>query len=158
MIRLGDNYGPGTTIGYNREFIEIEQYRVFLPELMEGVLLSLVAVAVVVSLITVSFHLSLMVLVSVLLVDFYLVSLVYYWGMTINMFTGISIILSFGIAVDYSTHIAHCYLLTIPPANDPSCSTPRQIRHYKARKTISVMGSSVFHGAMSSILSLIPLS
>ena len=29
MVRLGDNYGPGLTLAYNREFIEIEQYRVF---------------------------------------------------------------------------------------------------------------------------------
>ena len=114
--------------------------------------------SVVLSIITVSFHLSLMVIFSVLLVDFYLVAIIYYWGMTINMFTGMSIIIAYGIAVDYSSHIAHCYLLTIPPVNDPSCSTSRQIRHYKARKSISVIGSSVFHGAMSSIITLLPLS
>lgn len=82
-----------------------------MPELVEGILLSLVAIALVVTFITVNFYLSLMVIMSVVLVDFYLVALIYYWNMTMNMFTGVSMVLSFGIAVDYSTHIAHTYLL-----------------------------------------------
>ena len=46
-----------------------------------------------------------------MLVDFYLVAMVYFWDMTLNMFTGISMVIALGIAVDYSTHIAHTYLM-----------------------------------------------
>mmetsp|Transcript_37688 Transcript_37688/g.49578 ORF Transcript_37688/g.49578 Transcript_37688/m.49578 type:complete len:86 (+) Transcript_37688:211-468(+) len=84
--------------------------------------------------ITFNAHLSLMVIISVLLVDFYLVALIYFWGMTLNMFTGVAMVLAFGIAVDYSTHIAHTYLLAQAPA---WCDTNWERRHYKARKTIS---------------------
>ena len=70
--------------------------------------------------ITFNLHISLMVIVSVILVDYYLVALIYYWGMTLNMFTGVGMVLAFGIAVDYSTHIAHTYLIEEAPA---SCKT-----------------------------------
>ena len=110
--------------------------------------------AIVVAFITVNLHLSTIILISVMLVDFYLVAMVYFWDMTLNMFTGISMVIALGIAVDYSTHIAHTYLMAQPPA---SCKTNREKRYYKAKKAVSQMGSSVFHAAFSSFLSLIPL-
>lgn len=110
--RLCDNYGPATTIPFHREFVEIEQYRVFEKELTFSFCLSLLAVACVVTFITMNLHLSLMILLSIVLVDYFLIALIYFWGLTINMFTGLCMILSLGIAVDYSTHIAHTFLLT----------------------------------------------
>lgn len=155
MIRISENYGTWETWPSNREFVEIEQYRVFKPELIESVLLSLLAVAIVVAFITVNLHLSMLILLSVCLVDFFLVALIYFWGMTMNMFTGIAMVIALGIAVDYSTHIAHTYLMARPPTD---CKTNREKRHYKAKKAISQMGSSVFHAAFSSFLALIPLA
>ena len=155
MQRLCDAYGPTETIPYHREFVEIEQYRVFQYELTISFAMSLAAVAVVVTFITMNLHLSLMIILSIVLVDYYLIALIYFWGLTINMFTGLCTILSLGIAVDYSTHIAHTFLLTEPPA---SCKTNREKRYYKAIKAISQMGSSIFHGAMSTILSLVALA
>ena len=112
MLRLTDAYGPDLTLANNREFVDIEQYRVFEHEQVEGVLLSLLAVGCVVAFITVNLHLSLMILFSIALVDYYLVALIYFWGMTMNMFTGVAMVLSLGIAVDYSTHIAHTFFMT----------------------------------------------
>ena len=75
-----------------------------------------------------------MILFSIALVDYYLVALIYFWGMTMNMFTGVAMVLSLGIAVDYSTHIAHTFLLTQAPAE---CTTNREKRYYKAVKAMS---------------------
>ena len=59
---------------------------------------------------------------AVCLVDFYLVGLIYYWDLTMNTFTGVNMVFALGLAVDYSSHIAHTFLLTEPPA---SCVTDR---------------------------------
>ena len=69
----------------------------------------------VVTFITANLKISLLVVFTVTLTDFLLVALIYYWDMTLNMFTGVNMILALGLAIDYSTHIAHNYLLTEPP-------------------------------------------
>ena len=92
-----------------------------------------------------------LVVFAVLLVDFYLIGLIHFWGLTMNSFTGVNMIFALGLAVDYSTHIAHNFLLTVPPA---SCTTNREKRAYKARKAVSQMGSSVFHGGASTFLAI----
>ena len=147
MNRIAKWYGIATTKANNREFIEIEQYRVFFWEQTEGLILSLTAVAAVVTFITANVRISLLVVFCVMLVDLLLIGLIYFWDMTLNMFTGINLILALGLAVDYSTHIAHKFLLTKPPDN---LETASEQRKYKASNAISQMGSSVFHGAFSS--------
>ena len=56
-----------------------------------------------------------------------------------------------GISIDYSVHIAHKYLTTKPPK---SLKTNQEKRDYKVSKAISQMGSSVFHGGMSTLLAI----
>ena len=80
-----------------------------------GVSLSLCAVIIIVTFITVNLKVMALVVFAVLLVDFYLIALIYYWGLTLNTFTGVNMIFALGLAVDYSTHIAHTFLLTEPP-------------------------------------------
>ena len=92
---------------------------------------------------------------AIVLVDFYLVGSIHYWGLTYNSFTGMNMIFALGLAVDYSTHIAHTFLLTKPPA---SCTTNRAKRNYKAIKAVSAMGSSVLHGAISTFLAIMVLA
>ena len=94
-----------------------------------GVGLSLCAVFIVVIFITVDLRVTMLVLLAVALVDFYLIALMYFWGLTLNTFTGTNMIFALGMAVDYSSHIAHSYLLAEPPK---SCKTNEQKRNYKA--------------------------
>lgn len=118
---------------------------------MSGIGFSLCGVIFVVSFITVNLKVTALVVFAVLLVDFYLIALIYFWGLTMNMFTGVNMIFALGLAVDYSTHIAHNFLLNEPPA---SCITAREKRQYKARKAVSQMGSSVFHGGASTFIAI----
>ena len=110
--RIEDTYGPYETYSWNRQFMDIEQYNIFLEETVSAVLYSLCAVFVVVGFITVNLQVTLLVVFAVILVDFYLVSLIYYWGLTMNSFTGVNLTFALGLAVDYSSHIAHNFLLT----------------------------------------------
>ena len=57
-----------------------------------------------------------------------------------------------GIAIDYSAHIAHKYLMITPP---DSIKSSRGKREYKVRLAVSQMGSSVFHGGFSTFLAII---
>ena len=120
--RIEDTYGPYETYSWNRQFMDIEQYNIFLEETVSAVLYSLCAVFVVVGFITVNLTVTLLVVFSVILVDFYLVALIHFWGLTMNSFTGVNLIFSLGLAVDYSSHIAHNFLLTQPPEH---CITNR---------------------------------
>ena len=116
-----------------------------------GLGMSLCAVVFVIFFITVNMQVTLLVLLAVILVDIYLVALINFWGLTLNTFTGTNMIFALGMAVDYSSHIAHAFLTTVPPA---SCKTNRQMRHYKASKALSQMGSSVLHGGASTFLAI----
>jgi len=76
MHHITKHYGIPKTVANNREFIEIEQYRVFFREQSTGLLLSLLAVIAVVGFITANAQISLWILCAVILVDFYLVGII----------------------------------------------------------------------------------
>lgn len=116
LRRIEDEFQVNETVSYFKRFMEIEKYFVFMDELITGLVYSMIAVFFVVLFVTVNLRLTFLVLVSVVLVDYYLVALLYFWGLTLNMFTGAHMIFAVGMAVDYSTHIAHAYLLAEPPA------------------------------------------
>ena len=58
-----------------------------------------------------------LVVTSVLLVDFFVLAFAHFCGLTMNNLLSINLSFALGIAVDYSTHIAHTYLLIEPPAD-----------------------------------------
>ena len=89
----------------------------FLEEQVTGIALSMIAVICVVLFITMSVKITLLVVLAVLLVDYYLVALLYFWDMTLNTYTGVNMVFALGMAVDYSIHIAHAFLLAEAPAN-----------------------------------------
>merc|ERR1712051_1017139 len=66
----------------------------------------------------------------------------------------VNIVIAIGLAVDYSAHIAHTYLIIQPPAE----MSNSEKRIFKARKALSGMGSSVFHGGFSTFLAIISLA
>jgi predicted RND superfamily exporter protein len=116
---------------------------------------SLVAVMVVILFITANFTITMLVFVSVALVDLYLLALFFYWEMTYNHIVFLLIIISLGLSVDYTAHIAHCYL-TINPPDSMTDKTER--RKYKIERALGQIGSSVFHGGFSTFLAVMTLS
>jgi len=111
----------------------------------------LVAVLFVIIIVTGSMFVTLLVTFAVLLVDLFLVAIIYYWGLTFNSVVVVNVVIAIGLAVDYSAHIAHTYLTIIPPKR---CKTPEAKRLYKAKTAVSQMGSSVFHGGFSTFLAI----
>ena len=87
----------------------------------------------------------------VALVITFMVGGVYYFGLYMNMIISINMSFCLGVAVDYSTHIAHTFQMVKAPEDIKSANGQRT---YKARKAISLMGSSVFHGGFSTFLAI----
>lgn len=74
---------------------------------------------------------------SILLVDFFLYALLFYWGLTFNNIIVINIVVALGLSVDYSAHIAHTYLVTKPPRNEYYRGNNARKRLFKAKTALS---------------------
>ena len=147
-------YGLEGTYSYAQEMLNYETYKVLLEESILSIGLSLVAVAAVVFMITGSLPVTFLVVLSVVLVDYFLIALIYYWDLTFNTIIIVNIVIAIGLAVDYSAHIAHTYLIIQPPEG----MSNKEKRIFKARKALSSMGSSVFHGGFSTFIAIFVLS
>ena len=104
-------YGLEGTYSYSQEMLNYETYKVLLKESILSIGLSLVAVAAVVFMITGSLPVTALVVFAVVLVDFFLIALIYFWDLTFNTIIIVNIVIAIGLAVDYSAHIAHTYLI-----------------------------------------------
>ena len=65
--------------------------------------------------VTANFTVTLLVLLCVCLVDLFLFGLLAFWDVTLNVITVINIVMALGLAVDYSAHIGHAYLMIQAP-------------------------------------------
>ena len=62
--------------------------------------------------ITFSLPVTALVMLAIILVDVFLLALIHYWDLTLNNIIIIQLVIGLGLAVDYSAHIAHTYLIT----------------------------------------------
>ena len=81
---IEERYGFPGTFSYATEFLDFEQYVVFVAETRASLLLSLFAVFIVILFITADFTVTLLVAFAVFLVDVYILALVFYWNLTFN--------------------------------------------------------------------------
>ena len=121
-------------------------------------ILSVVAVIVIVLIITADFAVTTLVSINVFWVDLFLMAVIHFWDLTLNPLVMLNVIVSVGIAVDYSAHIAYAYLTQTFDENNKDTNTPEKIRKYKATMSLRLMGSSVFHGGFSTFLAICVLS
>ena len=111
---------------------------------------ALVAVIVIVLFVTMSIRMTIVVILVVLLVNLFMLGFAKLWGLTLNLVVTINSGFALGIAVDFSSHIAHTFQTVRAPAH----YTNAQKRRYKAKRAISQMGSSVFHGGFSTLIAI----
>ena len=110
---------------------------------------ALATITLVVLFITFNVRVTLFIIIVVLLVIVYMGATIHFWGLTLNPITGMNLIFALGISIDYSVHIAHKYLVV---ETTKLHKTRSQKRNFKALKAISQMGTSVFHGAFSTLI------
>ena len=78
---------------------------------------ALLTVIAVVLFITMSLGTTLLVVFCVLLVNIFMLAGMHYWGLTFNNITAANLSFALGIAVDFSSHIAHTYLTIESPVD-----------------------------------------
>ena len=137
MRYIEKTFGMDETFSYAMEYLDFEIYVAFLPDTAMSCGLSIVAVFFVLIIITGDLKVTTLVTCSIILVDIYLYSLIYYWGLTFNTIVVINIVVAIGLSVDYSAHIAHSYLTARPPRNTYFRGRPDRKRLYKARLALS---------------------
>ena len=71
----------------------------------------------------------------------------YYWGLVIDNVSVINLTLAVGLAVDYSAHVGHCFML-----KEGSNRSERVIQ------ALSDIGAAVLNGAVSTFLAVVVLS
>ena len=91
--------------------LDYELYVVFMDETLLSVGLSIVAVFFVVFFVTGSLPITSLVCLAVLVVDLFLVALIHFWNLTFNTVVVVNVVIAIGLAVDYSAHISHTYLI-----------------------------------------------
>merc|ERR1712054_352228 len=78
-------------------------------------------------------------------VDVCILGYMSHWNLDFNSVTAINLVLAVGLAVDYSAHIAHSFLVS------KGCGLER------AKEAVDHIGASVFNGAFSTFLAVLPL-
>lgn len=147
------------TFTHSARYNDYESYVVFEGEAIMNIMSALAAVLVLLLLFTANLIVSLFVLLCVGLVDLFLLSMMSFWGLTLNSVSIVNCVIAIGLAVDYSAHIGHAYLTVEPPEEqDGKRLSNHEKRVFKARGALKQMGPSVFHGAFSTFLAIVVLS
>eukprot|EP00210_Caulerpa_lentillifera_P000050 g48.t1 len=130
---------------YSYGFLYYDGYRVIAWETTRNVMLAGAAVFLMTMVILANLIASLTVLMMVALTDIMLFGMMWYVNLTFNSVTCICMVVTVGIAVDYSLHIAHTFLVK---------SGDRQKR---AEKALTWIGGAVLNGAFTTFLAVIAL-
>ena len=88
-----------------------------------------------------------LVVIVILMIDVEIVGLMYVWGVAIDSVSVTNLVLAVGLAVDYSVHVAHAFLLA-----------PGKDRNERVKVATLEMGVPVLHGAMSTFCAVVLLS
>ena len=154
---MESEFAPEGTFSYAVQFLDVEMWYTFTSEMTLCLTLSIMVILLIIMIITANIYVTMMVALSVGLCDVFLFALIHFWNLALNPIVLMHIIVSIGISVDYSAHIAYAYLVEPVPAS-AGCDTNSKIRVYKAKMALRKMGSSVFHGGFSTFVAIFVLA
>lgn len=123
-----------------------ETNKVIMEELLRNLCLAMVAVFIMTLFLLANLVASLFVLICVILTLVNVMALMTWWGLTIDIITCINLVLSIGLCVDYSAHIALHFMQV------------KGSRNERARCALREMGPPVINGAFSTFLSFVLLA
>ena len=112
---LERQFGVSNTYSTEDTYQDLEIYSTITSETVQSIGFALCSVIIVILFITFDIQVTILIVICVSIVDFYIASLISYWGVTLNSIISIQLSLALGVSVDYSLHIAHTYMLIRPP-------------------------------------------
>lgn len=132
---------------YTFNFLDWETYIVIEDEMISNVSLCMAAVFVI-TLILIAHPLTAgLVFLCVGCAIIEILGAMYFWGLVIDNVSVINLTLAVGLAVDYSAHVGHCFMLK--PGNN---------RSERVIETLTDIGAAVLQGAISTFLAVVVLS
>jgi len=100
------------TFAFSYNVIEYERSNNLIKELFITLGAAFGAIFIIVTVLNADFLVGFFIILSVILTDLYLYALLYLAGFTLNTVTANNSVIAVGIAVDYSAHIAHAYMMS----------------------------------------------
>jgi Niemann-Pick C1 protein len=123
-----------------------DAHKIFLREIVINLAIALSGVFLIVTLMMGSLVPSLIVTTLLIIIDIEVLGSIYLAGDYFNTVTGINLVLAVGLSVDALAHITHSFLAHDGTGNE------------RAALAVTEIGRSVFNGAMSTLIVLIPLA
>merc|ERR1711959_243679 len=145
-LRQGVAAAISNAFPYNPAWLYWEEAGAIGPELTRNLLIAGGAVIVMVAMLIPHPRVSICVIVSILMATTSIVGFMHWWGTTISGVSSIYIIISIGLAVDYSAHIGHMFAASTGTAAERAC------------KSLERIGPSVLNAIISTLLAVIVLS
>ncbi|GMH67585.1 hypothetical protein TL16_g04716 [Triparma laevis f. inornata] len=130
-------------------YVYVYQFVVFFEELMTNFGLVLLAVLITSPIVLKQPIATLLLIITVAMIDTELYGIVYLYGDNVNSLTGLGLVMAVGLVVDYNAHIIHAFFCN----SDPDLTTVERLR-----LTMKQMARSVFFGGMTSFVGLLPLA
>eukprot|EP00058_Branchiostoma_floridae_P007566 XP_002593054.1 hypothetical protein BRAFLDRAFT_74381 [Branchiostoma floridae] len=147
VVSLADSAGfQSTVFPYATQFRRYETNKIIQQEVYRNIGLAMVAVALVTLLLVADLLMSIYITLCVVLTLVDLGGLMHFWGLTIELSTMVILVLAVGLAVDYSAHVGHTFMLV------------QGTRNERAKETLLRIGTAVFNGGFSTFLAFVLLS
>merc|ERR1711865_1291285 len=136
----------GAAFPYSFQFLYWEEVGIIDSELTRNLIICGVVIFAIIGMLIPTPRVAIFVIASILLALVEMVGFMYWWGVTISGVSTIYILISVGLAVDYSAHIAHVF------THAYGTSTERAVG------AVARIGPCVFNAVMSTILAVLVLS
>merc|ERR1711871_1228804 len=130
---------------YSYNFLYWEEVGVIDVELMRNLLICGGVIICIIAILIPNFLIAAIVVVNICVSVVEILGLMHWWGVTISVTSTIYILLSVGLCVDYSAHIAHIFVISTGTARERSISALTRI------------GPCTFHAIISTFLAVVVL-
>ncbi|XP_046544778.1 protein patched homolog 1-like isoform X1 [Haliotis rubra] len=142
----GEDLPKYQAFAYSQSYLTYETNKVLLSELYRNLGLAGGCVLLVTLLLIANIWTSVLVFTCVVFTLIDVAGALELWGVTIDTASSVLLILSVGIAVDYSAHIGHTFM------------TVHGDRNYRSILTLKTIGPAVFNGGFSTFLAFVLLA
>jgi len=136
----------GMAFPYSFQFLYWEEVGIIDSELTRNLIICGAVICVIIGILIPNPRVAVFVIGSILLALVELVGFMHWWGVTVSGVSTIYILISVGLAVDYSAHIAHVFA--------HSAGTPKQ----RAIGALARIGPCVFNAVFSTFLAVVVIS
>ncbi len=141
------DFGEGSRVfAYSFEYSNFKTMEIVTGELSRNILLALVCVFAATLVLIADIIASLLVVFSVFVTLVCVAGFVHFWGLTIEVFAAVLFTISMGLAVDYSAHVTHGFMVA------------KGTRNERVHEMLTEMGPAVLNGGFSTFLAFVLLS